>query len=284
VGLLSGQRNRRLQVTVYPALRNHFAHGAGYGVGTPVQSARAIRDLAEIINRLWGHRTPGGRLYPAPLERTLVILGWSAGWATGEAGGEYAEMTPQQLEDHGDDEWAYLIVLAVPSDNSLVDFDSRYELTTYPTDLLWGPGRCGDALAWLADHPIPSSNSADYLDRLFAVRSHRGVVEWPRRPEVLLSMPQGERAGEWWVLRADYPADALGHVRHLVAAEECPSPRYGGCAIEEVARGDWGDVVATINRLRPEIVASACSTAAVPHRFSLPADVAQDPGTRLPAR
>jgi hypothetical protein len=45
----------------------------------PNHSSQAIRDLAEIINRLWGSRTPGGRLYPAPIKREALVIGWSDG-------------------------------------------------------------------------------------------------------------------------------------------------------------------------------------------------------------
>src|SRR5439155_6175821 len=42
----------------------------------PPDAARTIRDLAEIINHLWGHNTPGGRLYPGPLKREVTAIGW----------------------------------------------------------------------------------------------------------------------------------------------------------------------------------------------------------------
>jgi hypothetical protein len=45
--------------------------------------------------------------------------------------------------------WTFLAVRGVWQDN-LADFDARYELTTYPTDLLWGPGNQDDATEWLA--------------------------------------------------------------------------------------------------------------------------------------
>jgi len=63
--LLHGKRNRLIE-NVLHELRNRFAHGGSFRVGMPNQSARAIRDCAEIINRLWGSLTPGGCLYPAP--------------------------------------------------------------------------------------------------------------------------------------------------------------------------------------------------------------------------
>src|SRR5438132_2957143 len=40
VRLLDGQRNRRVQLAVFPELRNHFAHGVGYRLGMPNESSR----------------------------------------------------------------------------------------------------------------------------------------------------------------------------------------------------------------------------------------------------
>ena len=51
-GLLHGQRNRRAEEDFYDTIRNSFAHGSSFRIGMPNHSARRIRDLAEIINRL----------------------------------------------------------------------------------------------------------------------------------------------------------------------------------------------------------------------------------------
>ena len=76
-GLLRGQRNRALE-PVLRKLRNHVAHGSGDHLLMPVDAARAISDVAEIISQLWGAPTPGGRLYPAPARREIHLVGWSA--------------------------------------------------------------------------------------------------------------------------------------------------------------------------------------------------------------
>jgi hypothetical protein len=268
VGLLDGQRNRRLQLRLYPARRNHFVHGSSYRLGTPVQSARSICDLAEVVNRLWRHSTPGGRLYPAPLDRAMVVLGWSSGWEALQVGSTWAEMTPDQLHDQEDDDWTYVMVLAVPTDQGLASFDSRFELTAYGVDLLWGPGSRREALTWLGSHTGSAPSAAVYLDRLFAIRRGGGEVARPRRPEVLLALPDEERGGEWDVVRADFPMDAFGHVQHSEAGEGCPDARYGGCAVEEIAHGPWEEAVAAITRLQPAVVPARYSTAAVSPRWS----------------
>ncbi len=52
-------------------MRNRVAHPERYHLLSPLESARSLCDAAEIVNKLWGHDTPGGRLFPAPLQRWL---------------------------------------------------------------------------------------------------------------------------------------------------------------------------------------------------------------------
>ncbi|MEU0156097.1 hypothetical protein [Micromonospora fulviviridis] len=75
VGLLRGQRNRGIEQAL-SNLRNFVAHPTAYHLTGPVEAARTLRDLAEIINQLWGLPTPGGRRYPAPLRREVVVMAW----------------------------------------------------------------------------------------------------------------------------------------------------------------------------------------------------------------
>lgn len=135
-GLLHGQRNRRVEA-VHREIRNRVAHGGSFRIGMPTQSARAIRDLAEIINRLWGAMTPGGRLYPAPLQREVLVIRWSPTWSTRAEGGSVEIMNANQLatQSEGDD-WTHLIVLGVQDDDRLWMYDAREEMTRYPTELL----------------------------------------------------------------------------------------------------------------------------------------------------
>jgi hypothetical protein len=115
-GLLHGQRNHFIE-NVLHELRNRFAHGSGFRVGMPNQSARAICDCAEIINRLWGSLTPGGRLYPAPLQREVLVIGWSPTWSTMAAGAGATVMHASQLAEGTEpDDWTYLVVLGVWDD------------------------------------------------------------------------------------------------------------------------------------------------------------------------
>jgi hypothetical protein len=56
LGLLRGQRNRVIEEAI-ANLRNMAAH-PGYHLTTPVDAARTLGDLAEIINHLWGVPNP----------------------------------------------------------------------------------------------------------------------------------------------------------------------------------------------------------------------------------
>jgi len=274
-GLLHGQRNRRVEDELFDKIRNRFAHGGGFRVGMPNQSARAICDLAEIINRLWGETTPGGRLYPAPLHREVLVVGWSPGWSKGQQESSLIVMLAEQLAGHTEpDDWMYLVLLGVWRDERLSEFDARYELTTYPADLLWGPGTRDDALAWL-EAMAPVGDEVDHLDRVFAIRRHDGKVYLPCRAEVLLGLPEERRAGTWHVVRADFPDDCFAHVRHIEAGQSCGTSgqRYAGCAVQEIAEGSWADATASVMELFPGLQAAVYSEARVPRRWPFPNDV-----------
>ena len=58
--LLSGQRNRAIEQALI-RLRNVVAHPERYSLGHPADAALPIRDAIEIVNRLWGATTEGGR-------------------------------------------------------------------------------------------------------------------------------------------------------------------------------------------------------------------------------
>lgn len=61
-GLFYGERNSVIEKAMLQ-LRHLGAHPHSLLILTPVDSARVIRDVAELINHLWGHPTPAGRLY-----------------------------------------------------------------------------------------------------------------------------------------------------------------------------------------------------------------------------
>ncbi|MFE6485413.1 hypothetical protein ACFVGN_21080 [Streptomyces sp. NPDC057757] len=111
-GLLRGRRSRAVEEAL-AKLRNCVAHPSSHHIDTPVEAARTVRDLAELINQLWGHATPGGRLYPAPLRREIIVLSWNgSGRARMEAAS--ALTVPGPVEDQEDDEYQHVVVRALP--------------------------------------------------------------------------------------------------------------------------------------------------------------------------
>ncbi len=76
--LLYGQRNRVIEEAIV-RLRNFGAHPHALSQVNPIDSARSIRDVAEIINHLWGQATPGGRLYREQELDQIFLVRWHDG-------------------------------------------------------------------------------------------------------------------------------------------------------------------------------------------------------------
>ncbi|GLY80586.1 hypothetical protein Airi01_088530 [Actinoallomurus iriomotensis] len=238
-GLLGGQRNRSLD-RVWRDLRNMVAHGA-YHLVSPVEAARSLSDLSEVINRLWGHPTPGGRLYPAPLSRSIVAIGWS------DSGDKITLGYADDLVEISDEEnFTYVLVRAVfcpggATDPNLLNFDARSATTTFPTQYIWGPGSRDEAVVWLDGHH-PQPDECDYLDQVVLVRIHGGQVGLPMYPRIAAGLPPKEhRDSTWYVLRVDRGLDALAHLRAVVgtAAEHAAEGECRACPVETLARGDF---------------------------------------------
>ncbi|MFD7924005.1 hypothetical protein ACFV3R_32970 [Streptomyces sp. NPDC059740] len=245
-GLIRGQRNRHTERAL-KALRNIVAHGE-YHLATPVEAARELSDLAEVINHLWGHPTPGGRLYPAPVQRDVVAIGWSDDGERTIAG--YAD----QLADAVDDEkFTYVLVRAVfcpggVTDPNLLDYDARRASTSFPAQYLWGPGPREQAVAWLSEHQ-PEPDLCDYLDQIVLVRLHDGHVDLPVYPGVAAGLPAAEQSGAWHALRVDRGLDALTHARALASAPagHASTGECRHCPTETLATGD---LVAVLEAVR----------------------------------
>ncbi len=197
LGLLRGQRNRVIEQAI-ANLRNMAAH-PDYHLTTPVNAARTLSDLAEIVNHLWGVATPGGRLYPAPVRREVVVLAWN------DIGTEFQIAVADGLADAADPEdqpWRCAVVRAVfrpeqhISDPGLREFDSRFEVTHYPADLLWGPGSITDATAWFLENRPESDECNSLIERSLSVSTartctYRCALQWLR----LCQPPTGPAPG-----------------------------------------------------------------------------------------
>ncbi len=237
-GLLPGQRARRIDKTLVQ-LRNWVAHPHSYHLGSPSDSARAIGQLAEIINRLWGANTRGGRLYPEAVPRDIIFVGWAP------EGGHFAAGLIESLkndEEHAG--WTCLILRAVFNDGWLHDFDSDYESTIYPAEWLWGPGSPGDAVAWFDTHR-PDPDASAYIDRWFCLRDDADKPFRPQRVSIFAGLPPAERLGTWHLIQADFPMDAWNHVRSALNGTIACNERgqCDSCAIFDLAMGDWQAVL-----------------------------------------
>lgn len=265
-GLLRGQRNRHLD-SVLKGMRNDIAHGDSHHLVTPVDSALTISDAAEIINYLWGTPTPGGRLYPAPIRRVIQVVAWGPDGSvmTGPAG---HPPDPQFAS------WTCLLVRAVPRDEGLSRLDAQYESTTYPCDVLWGPGTWEDGYAWL-ECEQPPEDEVDVLDRLFLCKHHDGRLYLPRSADVAAGLAEEERHGIWYLIRADYPADALQHARSI-AASQCPSQAgpCANCPAESVGAGTWLEMLTLAASTGPAITPRRPPETAVPSIRTWPSSFA----------
>lgn len=265
VGLLRGQHNRGIEKAL-SHLRDFVAHPNGYHLDGPDSATRTLSDLAEIINQLWGVPTPGGRLYPAPLHREVIVLMWNASCT------EQRVMSAEALLDTGgfpDEPWTCVVLraffrpLELLTDPGLHYYDSWFEVTRYPADLLWGPGTIADAAAWYAEHQ-PAADECDYLDRIFLIRHDGPDLYLPMRPSVSAALPEEERGGVWHAVKADYPGDAYFHVRTLVEGSGCAENEpCRQCAAESLACGPHADVLADIG-YQPE------SSAGLPAEVTTP--------------
>lgn len=270
-GLLHGQRNRGME-RIQRDKRNSVAH-ANYQVTTPFVSARAISDLSEIINRLWGHSTPGGRLYPAPLTREVLVVAWD----DSQDGSNLTQFRGDQLvgcltEFDDGKNWTFLVIRGVFDDDQM-EFDAQFERTKFPSELLWGPGKKEDALAWLQTDQ-PAGDTVQYLDRLFAFRINDGKVSLPRRPEVALALPLGYQAGRWLLIQADFPNDAFAHARHIKDGKLCEKVEsIPVCDVQDIFDGGWQGMVDKLSAEYKLAEPTELSRARVPPRWQSAADV-----------
>jgi hypothetical protein len=237
--LLRGQRARRVELGLVKQ-RNSAAHGDDH-IDTPVDAVRALRNLAEFINQLWGHPTPSGRLYPAPVPREIAVIAWNDA-------GSISMGSPDAFAGAEETEgYSHVVVRSVSlpgaqvEDPHWMEFDTQFETTQYPTEYLWGPGGRSEAMAWL-DAERPKGDSVDFLDRVFMVRSSGDQVYPPMRPGVVVGLDSAFRQGTWHTLRADFPLDAFNHVRGGTdpSSEHINGPgACSACAVQELGRGSY---------------------------------------------
>jgi hypothetical protein len=230
-GFLSGQQSRVVESRAIENLRNFIAHPERYHRTMPGDSARAIGDVAEFINRLWGHRTPGGHLYPAPVGRVPCAVARTVTGTTAlrlevqdvldlAANPNAPEWKSDSVPLHRTAEWNFRWVRC-PTVLDPLDYEMTgdWARAPLPIDLLWGPGDLeGAVAAWNIKSAEWGADTVDTTDRVFLVRIRAGRdPEWPLSPSVARALADDGMQATWYVLTADVPGDAVDHVQKLVS-------------------------------------------------------------------
>lgn len=234
-GLLVGQRN----VGVFGSLvrlRNWAAHPERHSIDMPPDVIPLLRDVAEIINRLWGRDTEGGRLFPTPVARRPRAAALSP---DGQAAVTFGSLALVPAE-RGKRDWTYAVFLAADGEE-LIDFDWEnpgrhrflhtpgFQMTQYPCELLWGSGSQDDLVAGLAsfDDQKPV-DAVPFLDRTFYIRVAEAASrpDFPRSPADLSEYIGVDPSAVWFAIVADFPMDAWVLVRdsaeRLVGGSQLP--------------------------------------------------------------
>jgi hypothetical protein len=239
--LLPGQRSMVLD-DIMADRRNAAAHPVNYTVGMPVGVGRTLSHVAEIINKLWGVDTPGGRL---SLDRRYVFPQAIALAPDGRSSVEFPSLLSVREDDPKFRDWIYTIYLASP-DEGLVRVGGNgpkathrpgFETTMFPCELLWGPGPRDELIPQLDRFEDESlCDDLEYLDRVFVIRIDGDRPDDARSPKQFYASL--EKTGVWHVVRADHPLDAWCHVRdHLDRPVGEPADgRCPDCPVTELGR------------------------------------------------
>jgi hypothetical protein len=213
--LLAGTRSKIIEGILSEG-RNHAAHPVGHMINSPVDSARTLEDVAETINKLWGHDTPGGRLFPGPVARRPRV---AAVAPDGEGG---CEMRLEQVSEADERErsWDYAVFLAVEGERLIeprrggISFTQLpgSQTTRFPCERLWHGSweELTDAIE--VGSFSSSDDTAEHLDRVFLIRVSQEKIELARSPADVLAL-EGRPHGQWYAITADAPLDAWVHVR-----------------------------------------------------------------------
>jgi hypothetical protein len=76
------------------------------------------------------------------------------------------------------------------------------------------------------------------------LRYHGKILCMPQAIPVAAGLAEDDRAGTWYLIRADVPADAFSHQRQLLArVEGHKSAGHCQCPAETVGEGTWNEVL-----------------------------------------
>jgi len=220
-GLLVGQRNVGLFSSIVRR-RNYVAHPEHHKVDMPPQVFQFLADVAEIINRLWGYDTDGGRLFPGPVRRRPRAAALSP---DRKASVTFPSLLSLRAEPDGHG-WTFALFLAADGEELVGrDWESpghqrfvcsaELEMTRYPAELLFGPGSLEDLLAGLdAFDDQEHTDTVSFLDREFYVRvGVGGRPEFPRSTAQVAQLELSDPQAVWYLVRADFPRDAWTYIR-----------------------------------------------------------------------
>lgn len=213
--LLPGSETRRVDHAL-GELRNYAAHPEGRTVLAPPDSSRMIRDVAEVINTLWGHRAPGGRIFPAPITRMPRI----ASIATNGMGASEMSLLHIPDLDSQERQSEFAVFLAAEAEKLTERRGDRWaftyrqgmQRTVYPCEQLW-TGSYRELVAALeADAFADCADTVEHLDRLFWIRIEGEQIDEPRSHADLLALDEPLQ-GPWHAVVADSPYQAFLHVK-----------------------------------------------------------------------
>ncbi len=257
-GLLRGQRSRRFDIVLPRMLAR--TRPLQYSVHMPVDSSASIRQTGEFINQLWGFSTQGGEVFSSPMERRVLVLGWSR---QGDAAGTFL---PEQLASYPDvADWRFIVVLGVDRGGAVDDFHSDFELTPLPTSLLHGEDGLEPTLEWLS-REAGQVDTVEILDRYFVI--NLGDRLWPRSVGQFAALHSSERTGRWLLVQADSPFDAFAHARASLQASG--EHRLLGCCnacwVTAKVTGSWRHVMTAASNMGLDVTPVPTAGVEVPMR------------------
>ncbi|MCW3033303.1 MAG: hypothetical protein JWM60_1648 [Solirubrobacterales bacterium] len=194
--LLAGTRVKIIEGILTEG-RNHAAHPVGHAINTPVDSARTLGDVAETINKLWGHDTPGGRLFPGPVARQPKV----AAVAPDGSGGCQMRLEQVHEADEGERVFNYAVFLAVEAERLIeprrgsIGFASvpGFQTTRFPCERIW-EGNWDDLTRAIENGSFSGlGDIADHLDRVFLIRVGQGQIDLACSPADLLALEEQPR-------------------------------------------------------------------------------------------
>ncbi len=249
--LLRGQRNRVVEGALY-RMRNHAAHPHGPSLVMPGQAAGIMRDIAEIINHLWGRDTPNGRLYPTPLDVDLFYVHW---FTDGSMAGHVAGLrSVHECDRESAGPWALIEATDVDEAHH---WSPRCDTTMYPTRCMWFGDSWNDAVAQMAAYRPTGRqiSQTDWMDRTFAILLCAGGTGFdvPRSPTQFRQLPPADRSmldTRWLIARADHAGDVVPYLQRGRTGGRVSCGEQDGFPIDVVDDvATWVEADATLRRI-----------------------------------